>query len=67
MEESACRIGMCGDFDNSDFIKIASGGWVGSNITQSKLLETVIRGTIETGRAVVFAVNLVKDERHRKN
>jgi hypothetical protein len=52
-------------FDNSAFITIASGGWVGTNIDQSKVLEAAIRSTLESGRAVVFAVNSEKDTRHR--
>jgi len=52
-------------FDNSAFITIAAGGWVGTNIQQSSVLEKVIRSTLEAGRAVVFAVNVEKDTRHR--
>lgn len=54
-------------FTNTDFINIASGGWVGTNIEQSKLLQTAIRSTLESGRAVVFAINKVKDLRHIEN
>lgn len=54
-------------FDNTDFVTIASGGWVGSTIEQSKHLETAIRSTLQSGRAVVFAVNIEKDGRHRQN
>ena len=52
-------------FDNSAFVTIASGGWVGTNIDQSSVLQEAIRSTLESGRAVVFAVNIVKNERHR--
>lgn len=51
--------------DNSAFITITAGGWVGTNIEQSKVLEVAIRSTLESGRAVVFAVNSEKDTRHR--
>jgi hypothetical protein len=53
-------------FDNSSFINIASGGWVGTNIEQSSVLETAIKSTLESGRAVVVAVNSDKDTRHRE-
>lgn len=49
--------------DNTDFTTIASGGWVGTNIRQSKLLEIAIRSTLESGRAAVFAVKKEKDLR----
>lgn len=52
-------------FDNSAFVTIASGGWVGTNINQSSVLQEAIRSTLESGRAVVFAVNVEKDKRHR--
>lgn len=52
--------------DNSEFITLASGGWVGTSIEQSKLLEEAIESTIESGRAVVFAVAINKDGRHRR-
>ena len=54
-------------FDNSAFVTIASGGWVGTNINQSAVLEKAIKSTLESGRAVVFAVNIEKDARHRDN
>ncbi len=54
-------------FDNTEFVTMASGGWVGTNIEQSKLLEKAIKSTLESGRSVVFAVNNEKDERHRRD
>ena len=54
-------------FDNTEFVTIASGGWVGTTIEQSQFLEKAIVSTLETGRAVVFAVNVQKDRRHRWN
>lgn len=53
-------------FDNTEFINIASGGWVGSNIAQSSILRNVIRSTLESGRAAVIAVNEELDDRRRK-
>lgn len=54
-------------FDNTEFVTMASGGWVGTNIKQSELLGTVIRSTLESGRSVVFAVNKEKDQHHRSD
>ncbi len=54
-------------FDNTGFITMASGGWVGTNINQSKLLEKVIKSTLESGRSVVYAVNKEKDSNHRSD
>lgn len=53
-------------FDNSEFINIASGGWVGTNIHQSSILREVIRGTLEAGKAAVIAVNEELDDRYRR-
>lgn len=50
--------------DNTDFIKIAANAWVGTTINQSAELETVIRSTLESGRAVVLAVCNDKERRH---
>jgi len=47
-------------FDNSGFVTLASGGWVGSNHSQSGVLEIAIRSTLKSGRAVVLAVNKEK-------
>jgi hypothetical protein len=54
-------------FNNTEFVTMASGGWVGTNIEQSKFLEKAIKSTLGSGRSVVFAVNNEKDERHRRN
>ena len=51
-------------FDNTEFVTMASGGWIGTNIVQSKLLESVIRSTLESGRSVVFAVKNEKNLQH---
>lgn len=53
-------------FDNTQFITIASGGWIGTTIAQSEMLEIAIKSTLESGRAVVFAINSEKDLRHRQ-
>lgn len=53
-------------FDNTEFINIASGGWVGTNIHQSSILRDVIRSTLESGRAAVIAINEELDNRHRR-
>ncbi|RLK51087.1 hypothetical protein DFR31_1003 [Alkalispirillum mobile] len=53
-------------FGNTEFINIASGGWVGTNIHQSSILRDVIRSTLESGRAAVIAVNEELDDRHRR-
>ena len=52
-------------FDNTEFITIASGAWVGTNIDQSSILETAIRSTLRSGRAAVIAINVDKDTRHK--
>ncbi len=54
-------------FDNTAFMKIASGGWVGTNINQSKLLEKVIASTLDSGRSIVYAVNKEIDSSHRSD
>jgi hypothetical protein len=43
--------------NNTDFISMVSGGWIGTNIKQSKLLEIAIRSTLDSGRSVVFATS----------
>ncbi len=52
-------------FNNSEFINLASGGWVGSNIDQSAVLELAIKSTLESGRSIVIAVN--SDKNKKKN
>lgn len=51
--------------DNTKFATIVAGGWVGTNIAQSHLLEAAIRSTLNSGRAAVIAVNRELDDRHR--
>lgn len=52
--------------DNTEFVTIASGGWVGTHIQQSALLVEVIRETIQSGRTAVIAINQELDTRHRR-
>jgi hypothetical protein len=54
-------------FDNSAFVNIAAGGWVGTTINQSSVLESAIRATLESGKAAVVAINEQLDSRHRMN
>lgn len=53
-------------FDNTDFVRIAANGWIGTSQSQSTYLEELIRAIIENGRTVVLAVNLPKDRSHRR-
>lgn len=51
-------------FDNTAFLTLASDAWVGTTISQSEQLEVLIRSTLETGRALVFALSKDNEERH---
>lgn len=42
--------------DNTHFMQLVSQAWVGTTPAQSKIIEEVIRNTVESGRAVVLAV-----------
>ncbi len=42
-------------FNNTEFVAMASGGWIGTNIDQSKPLEKYIENVLHAGRAVAFA------------
>lgn len=44
-------------FDNTEFVTIASGGWVGTHLRQSALLVEAIQQTVESGRAAIIAIN----------
>lgn len=52
-------------FDNTDFVTIASGGWIGTHIQQSALLVDVVKQTVESGRAAIIAINQDFDGRRR--
>lgn len=43
-------------FDNSSFVFLVAGGWLGTNVAQSAVLERCIRESLESGHAVVLAV-----------
>lgn len=43
-------------FDNTAFIQLVSNAWVGTTISQSNILERVIKQTIESGKTVTLAV-----------
>lgn len=42
--------------NNSEFVTLVGGAWVGTTLPQSALLERLIRSVLETGRTVTFAV-----------
>lgn len=41
---------------NSEFVTLIAGGWVGTTVPQSSVLERVIRLVLETGKTVTFAI-----------
>ena len=43
-------------FDNSEFVSLVAKAWVGTTVTQSAVLATAIRATLEAGKAVALAV-----------
>ncbi|MBY5747439.1 hypothetical protein HFO28_28245 [Rhizobium leguminosarum] len=40
----------------TEFVTLVAGSWVGTTITQSASLETMIRSVLESGRTVTFAI-----------
>jgi hypothetical protein len=52
-------------FDNTEFITLVSGGWIGTNTYQTSVLEEAIKSTLESGKAAIIAVNKELDIRHR--
>lgn len=42
--------------NNSEFIRLIAGSWVGTSIEQSALLDLIIREILASGRTVTFAV-----------
>ena len=42
--------------DNTNFIALVANAWVGTTVKQSEILETAIRATLESGKAVALAV-----------
>ena len=41
---------------NSEFVTLVRGAWIGTTISQSASLETLIRSVLESGRTVTFAI-----------
>ena len=42
--------------NNSEFITLVAGAWVGTTVPQSSLMEKVVRSVLETGKTVTIAV-----------
>ena len=40
----------------SEFVALVAGGWVGTTVPQSAVLERVVRLVLETGKTVTFAI-----------
>ncbi len=53
--------------DNTAFATLVSRAWVGTSVTQSKLLEDWIHDVLKSGRAVTFAVKQDKPDSGKKN
>jgi hypothetical protein len=53
-------------FDNTEFITIASNGWIGTNINQSSMLEAAIKSTLENGRTAILAIKQVLNKKQPK-
>lgn len=49
-------------FDNTSFATMIKGAWVGTTISQSKLLEDWMKDVISSGRSVTFAVKIDKPD-----
>ena len=41
---------------NTEFSSSVNRGWIGSNMNQSDVLESVVKSFLETGRALLVAV-----------
>lgn len=52
-------------FRKTEFLSIVSNAWVGTTIMQSRVLELAIRQTIESGKAITFAIK--KDDSNSNN
>lgn len=50
--------------DNTAFITLLSQAWVGTTISQSKILEIAVKNTLESGKAVAIAIKR-EDEDYR--
>jgi hypothetical protein len=49
-------------FDNTAFITVVARAWVGTTPSQSVILQSIIRQTLETGKAITIAIKPRKDE-----
>lgn len=50
---------------NTDFKTIIEGAWIGTNESQSNVLEQVIKSTLEKGKAVVYAIKRALTEKEK--
>lgn len=48
-------------FNNTSFVSLVAGGWLGTTQSQSAVLESVIRDSLESGKAIVLAIRQDKD------
>lgn len=51
--------------NNTEFVSLVSGSWVGTSIEQSAFLRSVIRSVLESGKTVTFAIKHVASRDHR--
>lgn len=42
--------------NNSEFVNLVSGSWVGTSIEQSAILARIIREVLSSGKTVTFAI-----------
>lgn len=47
--------------NNTEFISLAKGGWIGSNLDSSKCIEKIAKEGREVGRATILAVVNIRD------
>jgi hypothetical protein len=43
-------------FDNTEFVSLVAKAWVGTTVSQSDVLEALIRTTVESGKAVAIGI-----------
>ena len=51
--------------NNSEFVGLVSGSWVGTSIEQSAILRQLIRDVLASGKTVTFAIKHVAPEKDR--
>lgn len=67
LEKDGCTLGPRGGrqityqtaqrhLDNTAFISLVAGGWIGTNVNQSAVLAPFIRDAVQSGRAITLAV-----------